>query len=79
MSSTSSFGILRTYVCLTGKFTVQSHLGLSFVSPQGSHDSLKLRRILDQARLRDALEDGMEVAGENRAIPAFHAESRTYS
>ena len=54
-------------------------LDRSIVSTPGRHDSLALRRLLDQAQLCDVLEDDMERAKEERAISAFHATAHTNS
>ena len=59
--------------------TLAPRLNCSFVSPPGRHDSLALRRLLDQAQLCDVLEDDMERAKEERAISAFHATAHTNS
>ena len=55
-----------------------SYLDRSFVSPSGRHDSLELRRLLCRIQPSDVLDDDMEVAEEERAIPAFHAAAHTY-
>ena len=59
--------------------TLAPRLNCSFVSPPGRHDSLALRRLLDQAQLCDVLEDDMERVEEERAISAFHATAHTNS
>ena len=65
---------------LGGNFncTLAPRLDRSFVSPFGRHDSLTLRRLLDQAQLCDVHEEDMERAKEERAISAFHATTYTY-
>ena len=51
--------------------TLAPRLDRSFVLPPGRHDSLALRRLLNQAQLCDVLEDDMERADEERAISPF--------
>ena len=65
---------------LGGNFncTLAPRLDRSIVSPPGRHDSLALRRLLDQLQLCDVLEDDMERAEEERSISAFHATAHTY-
>ena len=67
-------------MCVGGDFncTLEPRLDRSFVSPPGRHDSLALRRLLGRVQLSDVLDDDMDMAEEDRDVPAFHAASHTY-
>ena len=58
--------------------TLAPRLDRSFVSPPDRHNSLALRRLIDQAQLCDVLKDDLGRQQEERAISAFHATAHTY-
>ena len=56
---------------------LEARLDRYFVLPPGRHDSLAMRRLLGRAQLRDVLDDDMEIAEEERAVPAFQVAAHT--
>ena len=65
--------VVRDFNC-----TLKPRLDLSFKSLPGRHGSLALRRLLGRAQLRNVLNSDMEIAEEERAVPAFQAAAHTY-
>ena len=58
--------------------TLEPRLGRSFISPPGRHDYLALRRLLGRAHISDVLDGDIEIAEEERAVPAFQAAAHIY-
>ena len=59
--------------------TLEPQLDRSFISSPRRHNSLAMHRFLGRAQLSDVLDDGIEIAEEERAVPAFQAVDHTYS